>query len=1082
MKRILLFVCIFFCAVFIGLSCDKPAYAAAEEGVYVARPSVDGSLRVDGKNLYGSESGEQVQLRGVSTHGLTWFPTFVNKNLVGQIKDEWGANLLRLAMYSEKYCGGEKEESLELMRKGIEIAIECDMYVIVDWHILEDSNPNEHADEAVEFFKLISSEYKNCPNILYEICNEPNGETVWNDVLGYARTVIPEIRANDPDSVILVGTPEYDRNLGDPTLRRLGYDNLMYVMHFYAGSHAHNVMSELVTVRNWGVPVFISECGLSESSGDGDLDFVSATEWFNFLNETKVSFAIWSMSNNVETSALFNPDMTPEDGFTEEDLSEAGKWAREVIRGKEPSEIERPADRLEKTTWAYIADFITLSLGDRSYRVVRMWQFYALGSIGVILLGILIVSLYRHRKRKKKANPNSKKNYFTYYDIYRYGRDSDKLARPKKGANICLIICIFLVLIYLAWRATASMPFGRGWVAMTANIVLLLVEVLGFLESLVLFSNLLGKRDYPVPEIPDDAWPDVDIFIATYNEPPELLRKTIGGCVRMKYPDKSKVHIWICDDNRRAHIRELAEELGVGYFDRPDNEGAKAGNLNCAMARTSAPYVVTFDADMIPRSEFLLKTIPYFVDAELRQKDRPEEEKLRLGLLQTPQCFYTPDIFQYALYSEKKAPNEQDFFYRSIEPAKTSSNSVIYGGSNTVLSRRALNDIGGFYTGSITEDFATGMLIEGAGYVSLGLPEPLASGQTPDTYSEHIKQRTRWGRGVIATARKLKIFRKKELTFAQKVSYFSSVIYWYSPVKNLIYLISPLIFAVFAVPVFHCNWLELLVFWLPMFIFQDLSLRVTSQNAISVKWSGIYETSVMPHMLLPIIKEFFGITTSVFKVTDKSGRKVVKKRDMKALAPFIFFTLLSVAGIVRLAFIFDVSQTVSFLVLLFWIIRNLYYLTMSMFLVDGRDSDTEIVKVKDGEPVQAFATIEADDEGEPVGEVVCDGITTLLTEHSITMFLDEAEFTSGLPVRVNLFTGADDIELSGVITDISESRRSFAKTYTMEILDYGEHEDAYIAFLYDRIPTLPQSLQKDLGVVAHMWTNIAYRVARTVKS
>ena len=109
------------------------------------------------------------------------------------------------------------------------------------------------------------------------------------------------------------------------------------------------------------------------------------------------------------------------------------------------------------------------------------------------------------------------------------------------------------------------------------------------------------------------------------------------------------------------------------------------------------------------------------MDAEIKNKNLPEKDQIHLGLLQTPQCFYDPDVFQPALYSEKRAPNEQDFFYRTIEPAKTSTNSVIYGGSNTVLSRAALDKIGGFYTESITEDFATGMLIESNGFVSLGL-------------------------------------------------------------------------------------------------------------------------------------------------------------------------------------------------------------------------------------------------------------------------------------------------------------------------------------------------------------------------
>ena len=182
------------------------------------------------------------------------------------------------------------------------------------------------------------------------------------------------------------------------------------------------------------------------------------------------------------------------------------------------------------------------------------------------------------------------------------------------------------------------------------------------------------------------------------------------------------------------------------------------------------------------------------MDVELREERKPEAERLHLGLLQTPQSFFTPDVFQYGLYSEKQAPNEQDFFFRTIEPAKTSTNSVIYGCSNTVLSRRALESVGGFFPGSITEDFATGLFASGllieseGGYVRLALPEPLASGQTPQTFAEHIKQRNRWGRGVIATAKKLKIWRRNNPTIGQKISYWSSVFYWYSPIKSLVYM------------------------------------------------------------------------------------------------------------------------------------------------------------------------------------------------------------------------------------------------------------------------------------------------------
>ena len=156
-------------------------------------------------------NGTPVVLRGISTHGLQWFPQYVNDELFGQLAREWNCNLIRLALYSEDYCHGNQEESLAVLRRGIDACIANDLYVLVDWHILEDNDPNINKEQALAFFELISTEYAGVPNIIYEICNEPNGETSWADVRTYANEVIPVIRANSPEAVIIVGTPVYDR-------------------------------------------------------------------------------------------------------------------------------------------------------------------------------------------------------------------------------------------------------------------------------------------------------------------------------------------------------------------------------------------------------------------------------------------------------------------------------------------------------------------------------------------------------------------------------------------------------------------------------------------------------------------------------------------------------------------------------------------------------------------------------------------------------------------------------------------------------------------------------------------------------
>ena len=1041
-----------------SLAAGSKAFAAKSANYTHARPSVNGQLSVSGTELV-DKNGTPVQLRGLSTHGLTWYPDFISDSIFKQVSEEWNCNLIRLPMYSEIYCDEGTQPSLSLLKKGIDAAIANDMYVIVDWHILNDYNPNMHLSEASEFFDMISREYSDVPNIIYEICNEPNQETSWSDVYSYSGKVIPVIRKNAPASLILVGTATYDRELIQAARNPLPYDNIMYVLHFYTATHHEDLREELTEALSRNLPVFISECGISEASGDGAVDYDSASEWFTLLDENGISYAVWSLSNKDESSAMLKPYYDPAQPMTDEDLTPAGLWIKALIQGQTPSEIP-PQSAVEKK--GILPAKLVQSLSPRDTLVARSWPKAAL--IILLVAAYLLLILAGHLSRK---------THKTYDSIAE--TKAPKKAKPTEilwtiAKRLILLMSVFFTLIYLFWRVEYSVPFNFGPIAIAANIILLIVEVFGFIESLILYTNLLALKDHPLPAIGDEEFPEVDIFIATYNEPADLLTKTINACNHLKYPDKSKVHVWLCDDNRRAQMRELASSMGIGYFDRPDNKGAKAGNLNNALGKTSAPYVVTLDADMLVKSDFLLKTIPYFIDAEKKSANAPERDKISLGILQTPQCFYEPDIFQHALYSEKTAPNEQDFFYRTIEVAKTSTNSVIYGGSNTVISRKALEAIGGFYTETITEDFATGLLIESNGFVSLAIPEPLASGKTPDTFKEHIKQRIRWGRGVLSTARQLHLFSRKGLSAAQRLSYWSSVVYWYSSIKSLIYILSPLVFAVFAIPVFQCSWSDLLIFWLPMFIMQDLCLRAHSKNTVSLKWSGIYETSVMPFLLIPIIKEFFGITTKSFAVTDKSAKKGRRARDNRSTIPFYVLIALSVVGVIRTLTIIRGWQSLGLAILLLWIIRNLYFLIMSLFLVDGRDLDSDEVHVIDAEMVTM--TRKADN-------ATYDGITTLLTDHRLKVYLDEiGDLQIGDKVLLEVGMGEIPTNLDCVITGITPSRKGVSAVFSVQILDYLGTENEYRQILYDRIPSLPQSLRRDYGIIIHLLINVAHRILR----
>ena len=192
------------------------------------------------------------------------------------------------------------------------------------------------------------------------------------------------------------------------------------------------------------------------------------------------------------------------------------------------------------------------------------------------------------------------------------------LSRKQKALVLSACAATF---IYIFWRLFFTIPLTFGLAALIFGLLLFISEAVAALESVLHYWQAFKEKKLEMPDIPDDWFPDVDILIATHNESPELLRKTANACLYLKYPDKSKVHIYICDDSDRPEMAAMAQKIGVGYIglSPSENQHAKAGNLNNALSKTTSPIVVTFDADMIPRNRFLLRTIPYFFLPKLKK-------------------------------------------------------------------------------------------------------------------------------------------------------------------------------------------------------------------------------------------------------------------------------------------------------------------------------------------------------------------------------------------------------------------------------------------------------------------------------
>lgn len=294
----------------------------------------NGRLSVKGTRLVNSQ-GKAVVLKGVSTHGINWFPQYVNKAAFKTLRDNWGVNCIRLAMYTEEYngycSGGNQAELRKLINNGVKYATELGMYVIIDWHILSDGNPVKNKKQAMSFFKYMAKKYKNQNNIFYEICNEPNGGTSWNRIKSYASPVIKTIRKYDKKNIILVGTPTWSQDVdvaADSPIK--GYSNIMYTFHFYAATHGDSYRQKVQTAIQKGLPVFVSEFGISESSGNGRIDKNEANKWMQFLKKNKISYVCWSLCNKNESCSLLKSSCSRTGNFKKSDLSQAGLWYKSV--------------------------------------------------------------------------------------------------------------------------------------------------------------------------------------------------------------------------------------------------------------------------------------------------------------------------------------------------------------------------------------------------------------------------------------------------------------------------------------------------------------------------------------------------------------------------------------------------------------------------------------------------------------------------------------------------------------------------------------------------------------------------------
>jgi cellulose synthase (UDP-forming) len=437
------------------------------------------------------------------------------------------------------------------------------------------------------------------------------------------------------------------------------------------------------------------------------------------------------------------------------------------------------------------------------------------------------------------------------------------LARRSEFMRPMIIfLSCFASMRYFYWRVSWTLSLDTPLEA-AVSLLLLAAEIYGLLILFLGYFQTVEVRKREIP--PLRSTPSVDVLIPTYNEPESVVRRTVIGALALTYPRKK---VYVLDDGRRSDIEAMAKHLGCGYITRPDNRHAKAGNLNHALALTDGELIVIFDADHVPVRGFLEKTIGFFEDA-------------RVALVQTAQHFFNPDPFERNLRLTGSMPPEQTFFYHVVQPGNDFWNSAFFCGSCAVLRRSAVRKIGGFKTGSVTEDVHTSLELHAAGYRSVYLPLPLAAGLATETLAAHVKQRTRWARGMAQVLRLDCPLLKRGLSLAQRINYFNAMLHFFFGIPRLIMIVAPLTFLLFGVHPIKADALAVVAYILPHIGLSMIANSIIGKHYRHSFWAGVYELSIAPFTAGVTLLALVNPRLGKFDVTDKGTTLDRARFDLK---------------------------------------------------------------------------------------------------------------------------------------------------------------------------------------------------------
>lgn len=535
-----------------------------------------------------------------------------------------------------------------------------------------------------------------------------------------------------------------------------------------------------------------------------------------------------------------------------------------------------------------------------------------------------------------------------------------KMMRPEGiWRLIALSFGTAIVLRYVYWRTTSTLPpinqpqdFIPGLLLYSAEMYSVFMLALSlFVVAMPLPPRPSRKGSFAAEEAA--GLPSVDVFIPSYNEEPALLANTIAAAKALDYPP-DKVTVWLLDDGgtvqkrsstkvkeahaaekRHAELQKLCRDLDANYLTRERNEHAKAGNMNNGLAHSSGDLIAVFDADHAPARDFLKETVGYF------------GEDPKLFLVQTPHFFLNPDPLEKNLQTFEKMPSENEMFYGVIQRGLDRWNAAFFCGSAAVLSRRALDEAGGFSGISITEDCETAVMLHSSGWNSVYVDKPLIAGLQPATFASFIGQRSRWAQGMMQILRFRFPLLRRGLSLPQRLCYMSSTLFWLFPFSRAIFLVAPLFYLFFDLEIFTASGGEFLAYTLSYMIV-NLMMQNYLYGAFRWPWiSELYEYVQSVHLLPAVVSVMLRPRSPTFKVTAKDESISLSRLSEISLPFFVIFAvLLGAVAMTAYKIVAEPFKTDVTLVVGGWNLLNLIFAGCALGVVSERGQRAATRRVK----------------------------------------------------------------------------------------------------------------------------------------